>query len=314
MTGCRLGRLLWCLAAWFCGIGGVWAQSGQIRLIPVSEHSYYVEGLSELGSPLNRNYISNAGVVIAPDGVVVIDALGSVDLARQLIGQIRQVTTKPITHVIVTHYHADHIYGLQAFRAVGAQIIAQEKGRLYLTSDTAQLRLEASRQDLAPWVDESTVLQPADLWVSSDFRLKLSGWEFDLLAVGPAHTPDDLVVYLPQDRVLFAGDLVFRGRIPFVGTADSAGWIKAIDRLLSLDAQVVVPGHGPYSREPLRDLRFTRDYLQFLRDRLTPAAKNLDDFEEVYRSIDWSPYERVPLFKEANRMNAYNVFLSIQQE
>lgn len=289
-------------------------EAATVRLEQVSPHAYYAEGLTALGSALNRNFISNAGVVIAPEGVVVIDALGSIDLAEQLIEQIRGLTNKPITHVIVTHYHADHIYGLQAFRDIGAQIIAQTQAKLYLNSETAQLRLEASRQELAPWVDESTRLQPADIWIDTDTTMTLSGWSFEILKVGPAHTPDDLAVFVPQQNVLFAGDLVFRGRIPYVGTADSAGWIRALDRLLELDAAVMVPGHGPYSMDVAQDLAFTRDYLQFLRDQLAEPAYDLEDFDQTYLSIDWSKYENVLLFREANRMNAYNVFISIQQE
>lgn len=289
-------------------------EAATVRLEQVSPHAYYAEGLTALGSALNRNFISNAGVVMAPEGVVVIDALGSIDLAEQLIEQIRGLTNKPITHVIVTHYHADHIYGLQAFRDIGAQIIAQTQAKLYLNSETARLRLEASRQELAPWVDESTRLQPADIWIDTDTTMTLSGWPFEILKVGPAHTPDDLAVFVPQENVLFAGDLVFRGRIPYVGTADSAGWIRALDRLLELDAAVMVPGHGPYSTDVAQDLSFTRDYLQFLRDQLAEPAYDLEDFDQTYLAIDWSQYENVLLFREANRMNAYNVFISIQQE
>lgn len=289
-------------------------EAATVRLEQVSPHAYYAEGLTALGSALNRNFISNAGVVMAPEGVVVIDALGSIDLAEQLIEQIRGLTNKPITHVIVTHYHADHIYGLQAFRDIGAQIIAQTQAKLYLNSETAQLRLEASREELAPWVDESTRLQPADIWIDTDTTMTLSGWPFEIMKVGPAHTPDDLAVFVPQENVLFAGDLVFRGRIPYVGTADSAGWIRALDRLLELDAAVMVPGHGPYSVDVAQDLVFTRDYLQFLRDQLAEPAYDLEDFDQTYLAIDWSQYENVLLFREANRMNAYNVFISIQQE
>ena len=289
-------------------------QTPRLFLQKVSDHEYYAQGLSALGSPLNQNFISNAGVVIAPQGVVVIDALGSPELARRLIQEIRKLTDKPISYVIVTHYHADHIYGLQVFKDAGAQIIAQEKGKLYLTSDTAKLRLEASREELAPWIDNQTKLQPADRWVTSDEHLILSGWQFDLLKVGPAHTPDDLAVYVPIEQVLFAGDLMFRGRIPFVGNADSAGWIKSLDRLLRINAKVVVPGHGPYSTDARADLVFTRDYLQYLRDQMREPALNLEDFDQAYRAVDWSRYEQVPLFKAANRMNAYNVFLSIQSQ
>ena len=253
-------------------------------------------------------------MVLAPEGVVVIDALGSPALAQRLIAEIKTITNKPITHVIVTHYHADHVYGLQAFRDVGATIIAQEQGKVYLTSDTARLRLEVSREELAPWIDEQTRLQAADQWISSDQTVMLSGWPFELMKVGPAHTPDDLAVYVPEEDVLFAGDLMFQGRIPFVGNADSQGWISSLNRLIKIAPSVAVPGHGPFSTDPAKDLQFTRDYLQFLRDNMYEPARNLDDFDEAYKAVDWSPYASYPLFRAANRMNAYNVFLSIQSE
>jgi glyoxylase-like metal-dependent hydrolase (beta-lactamase superfamily II) len=286
----------------------------KLELKQVSDHAYYAEGLFELGTPLNQNFISNAGVVVAPDGVVVIDALGSPALAERLVAEIRKITDKPIEYVIVTHYHADHVYGLQVFKDLGAKVIAQEQGKLYLTSETARLRLEVSREDLAPWVDEDTRLEAADIWVMNDEQLVLSGWQFDLLKVGPAHTPDDLSVFVPEENVLFAGDLMFQGRIPFVGNADSAGWIASLDRLLTLDPAVVVPGHGPYSTNPAEDLTFTRDYLQYLRDTMREPALDLELFDDAYAEADWSPYEGYPLFRAANRMNAYNVFLSIQTE
>lgn len=288
------------------------SEAPELELKQVSEHAYYVEGLFELGTPINQNFISNAGVVIAPEGVVVIDALGSPALAKRLVSEIRKVTDKPIQYVIVTHYHADHVYGLQVFKELGAKVIAQEKGKLYLTSDTARLRLEVSRDELAPWVDENTELQAADVWVINDEQMILSGWQFDLIKVGPAHTPDDLSVFVPAENVLFAGDLMFQGRIPFVGNADSAGWIKSLEKLLTLSPKVVVPGHGPHSTDPQEDLKFTRDYIQYLRDQMREPALNLDDFDEAYKNADWSPYEGYPLFRAANRMNAYNVFLSIQ--
>lgn len=290
------------------------AQAPELKLTQVSPHTYYAEGLFALGTPLNQNFISNAGVVLAPEGVVVIDALGSPALAQRLIEEIHAITHKPITHVIVTHYHADHVYGLQAFRDVGATIIAQEQGRVYLTSDTARLRLEVSREELAPWIDEQTRLQAADQWIGADQTVMLSGWPFELMKVGPAHTPDDLAVYVPNEDVLFAGDLMFQGRIPFVGSADSEGWISSLNRLITLAPSAAVPGHGPFSKDPAQDLKFTRDYLQFLRDKMYEPARNLDDFDEAYKAVDWTPYASYPLFRAANRMNAYNVFLSIQSE
>jgi glyoxylase-like metal-dependent hydrolase (beta-lactamase superfamily II) len=280
----------------------------------VSASSWFVEGVSALGSPANQNFISNAGFVITPGGVVVIDALGSPALATRLVAEIRKITPAPITHVIVTHYHADHIYGLQTFKALGARIIAHRAAREYLTSDTARLRLEASRQELAPWVDEDTHLVEADEWIEGDKDLMIGGVQFKLKPVGPSHTPEDLVVYLPQEKVLFAGDLVFRSRIPYVGKADSQHWIAALDALLAFDAQIIVPGHGPLSHEARKDMKLTRDYLAYLRATMEKAAKNLDPFEEAYAATDWSEFEHLPLFRVANRMNAYNTYLLLEED
>ena len=285
-----------------------------ITPIEVAPQTFFVQGLPETGSPANQNFISNAGFVIGPTGVIVIDALGSPEIARRLIEQIRQRTDKPITAVILTHYHADHVYGLQSFVDAGAKIIAHESAREYLNSDTAAQRLVASRTELAPWINESTRLVPADSWVSKDEELDLAGLRVQIRPMGPAHTAHDLAMYIPERRVLFAGDLVFRGRIPYVGNADSRGWIAALDRLLAFDAAVVIPGHGAYSTQPREDIVFTRDYLRYLRDSMGPAARDLEDFDAAYQATDWSRYQDVPLFNAANRMNAYNVYLSIQSE
>lgn len=285
-----------------------------LTLTQVSKNAYYAEGVSALGSPLNKNFISNAGVVIGPTGVVVIDALGSPTLGKQLIDEIRKLTNKPIQFVIATHYHADHIYGLQSFIDIGATVIAQESAKDYLNSDTAQLRLEASRSELAPWINKDTRLVPASTWVNEDTRMSLSGLDVDIIKMGPAHTPDDLAIYFPAEGVLFAGDLVFRGRIPYVGNADSLGWIKSLDKLLARQAKVIVPGHGPASTSATEDLQFTRDYLVFVRKAMEQAARDLEPFDDAYLATDWARYENIPLFNAANRMNAYNIYISIQNE
>jgi glyoxylase-like metal-dependent hydrolase (beta-lactamase superfamily II) len=282
--------------------------------IQVAPHTYFVQGRAEMGSSENQNFISNAGFVVTPKGVVVIDALGSPALAQKLIKEISKVSKQKIIAVVVTHYHADHVYGLQEFKKIGAKIYAQGEGRNYISSETAKQRLIASRVDFAPWVNEQTKLLPADTWIDRQLKLKIGGVEFLISRVGPAHAPEDLLVYIPSEGVLFAGDLVFRGRIPFVGNADSKGWLKALDEFEKFNPKIVIPGHGPQSINPIEDIRFTRDYLRYLRESMGPSALNLDPFEEAYAKTDWSEYEGMPLFRAANRMNAYNVYLSIQAE
>ena len=280
----------------------------------VSASAWYVEGLSAAGSPANQNFISNAAFVVTPAGVVVIDALGSPALATRLLAEIRKITAVPVTHVIVTHYHADHIYGLQAFKAAGARIVAHRAALEYLNSDNARLRLEASRQELAPWVNADTRLVHADEWLDAPRELTLGGVRFQIKPVGPSHTPEDLAVYLPHEKVLFAGDLVFRNRLPFVGQADSGHWIKALDELLAFDTAVVVPGHGPVSNSATQDMKVTRAYLVHLRATMGKAARNMDPFDEAYKTADWTEFDQLPMFPFINRMNAYNTYLLMERQ
>ena len=309
-----LGLYLFCIHALMWGGAQAQTPAPFMQARPVTPQVYFVQGASEMGSSANQNFISNAGFVVTPAGVVVIDALGSPELARRLMKEIAKVTSQRVHTVIVTHYHADHIYGLQVFKDAGARVVAHQAAREYLTSDTARLRLESSRQDLWPWVDDKTRLIAADHWLSGPETLTIGGVRFDIQPVGPSHTAEDLVIYVPSKKVLFAGDLVFRNRIPFVGLADSRHWIDAMQNLLTFDARWVVPGHGPISTDPKGDMTLTRDYLIYLRESMGRAAREMTPFDEAYQITDWKKFENMPLFKSVNRMNAYNTYLLMERE
>ena len=120
--------------------------------VRVSESVYFIRGETGLPSPANRGHVSNAGFVVTSEGVVVFDALGTPALGKEFIDAIRRITPAPIRRVIVSHYHADHFYGLPPFKDLGAEIWAHRAARAYLASEAAQLRLAERRQSLAPWV------------------------------------------------------------------------------------------------------------------------------------------------------------------
>jgi glyoxylase-like metal-dependent hydrolase (beta-lactamase superfamily II) len=286
-----------------------------ITLAPkrVTDRVYYIEGLTQVASRTNRGFNSNAGFVVTDDGVVVIDALGTYALGAALVGAIRSVTAKPVRRVVVTHYHADHSYGLQALKEAGAEVWAHRLGREYLENE-APARLEQRRRDLAPWVNEQTRLVPADRWLAGDTSFTLGGLTFDAVYAGPAHSPDDLMVLVREEGVLFCGDIVVTGRVPFVGQADSRRWLQSIDRVLTTPARAMVPGHGTLSRDPARDLTFTRDYLRYLRKAMGAAVAEMVPFEDAYRDTDWSGYAGVPAFEPANRINAYGTYLTMERE
>ncbi|MDQ6620603.1 MAG: MBL fold metallo-hydrolase [Pseudomonadota bacterium] len=299
-----------------CCVPAAGAARPEITLIArkVSDHCWFFQGESGPASAANKGFMSNAGFVVTGDGVVVFDALGTPALGEAMIAAIHKVTPQKIRRVIVSHYHADHIYGLQPLKAAGAEIWAHRKAQDYIASNVAVERLAQRRQELFPWVDDSTRVVSPDVWLDGDTSFRMGGVEFQILYSGGAHTPEDILLHVLPDRVLFAGDLLFAGRVPFVGTADSKGWLGAMHRLIAIHPVVAIPGHGGASRDVERDLALTRDYLGYLRDAMSKAVADLTPFDEAYARTDWSPFARLPAFEQANRGNAYGTYLLLEQE
>ena len=285
-----------------------------MEAVKVSRHSYYIQGQAGQASSENQGFMSNAGFVVTRDGVVVFDALGTVPLAQKMLGIIRKTTAKPVKYVIVSHYHADHFYGLQVFKAQGAQIWAHRNAQGLTRTEAAMQRFEQRKQELFPWVDEATHFIEPDVYLEGDTDFVLGGVHFRIRHVGPAHSAEDLAMFVEEDGVLYAGDLVFKGRVPFVGDADSRAWLASLGKLTAMKPRVMVPGHGSVSLAPEEDLALTRDYLTYLRNEIGKAVAELETFEEAYARIDWSRFSKLPAFEAANRPNAYNTYLLMERE
>ena len=282
--------------------------------IKVTDRVYYVQGLAGVASAANEGFNSNAGFVVTGAGVVVIDALGTPALGAALRAAIERTTREPIRRVILTHYHADHFYGLEPLKDAGADIWAHAAARDYLESGEAERRREQRARDLFPWVSDSMRLVRPDRWLDGRTEFTLGAVRFEIHHLGPAHSPEDVIVVLPGEGVIFSGDILFAGRIPFVGEADSRQWLERIARLLEMKPRIMVTGHGELSRDPARDLALTRDYLVFLRTAMGKAVGDFVPFEEAYEKTDWSRFEKVPAFAAANRVNAYGTYLLMERE
>lgn len=279
----------------------------------VGPHSYYVQGAAGAATD-NKGFISNAGFVVTGDGVVVIDALGSPSLATLLRAKIAQITDQPVVKVLMTHYHADHIYGLQVFTDEGAEVIAPRGIYEYLDSEAAIDRLEERRVSLFPWVDENTRLVRPDRIIDESLAFTLGEVNFRIDYLGSAHSDGDLTVFVEPDRVLYSGDIIFEGRVPFVGDADTRHWLDTLTSLQTDGIAALVPGHGPAAKDPAASIALTRHYLARLRGVMGAAVEDLEDFSTAYEEADWSEFEHLPAFGEAHRRNAYQVYLSMEAE
>lgn len=287
--------------------------SVDMELVQVSEHVWFVQGEPGVATD-NEGFISNAGFVVTGAGVVVFDALGSPSLADALLKKIRTVTSEPVVRVIVSHYHADHIYGLQVFEDLGAEILAPAGAERYLESEQAQERLEERRFTLDPWVNDNTRLVYPDAMLEEGAHFRLGDVEFIVTVVGNAHSDGDLTLFIMPDKVLFSGDIIFEGRVPFLGDANTARWVQVLERMEREKLVALVPGHGGVAEEPNAAVGLTRRYLAFLREHMEIAVDEFEPFDEAYAAIDWGEFEQLPAFAEANRRNAYQVYLSMEAE
>lgn len=284
-----------------------------MELKRVSEHVYYVQGAPGIATD-NQGFISNAAAIVTTEGVVIVDALGSPSLAERFLALLRSVTEAPVVMVVVTHYHADHIYGLQVFEDLGAEIIAPGGFHEYLDSPAAAGRLQERRVSLGPWVNEETRLVRPGRVITEDTRLSVGDVTLSIGYLGAAHSDGDMTVLVEPDRVLISGDIIFEGRIPFTGGADTRHWLTVLDGLERRGLRALIPGHGPAASDPEGAVRATMDYLRYTREKMGEAVDEMVPFAEAYQATDWSGFSRLPAFDAAHRRNAYGIYLSLEQE
>lgn len=282
---------------------------------------YYTLGNPGIPDHDNEGNTSNAGFIVTPDGVVVFDALGTPSLGWNLLQAIKKATSVPVRYNVVSHYHADHIYGLQAFKDHTASIvIAQDRATEYredeeTSGERANQRLDQRREALAPWVDAKTRVVPPDITFKQQATLYLGGKRFELIYAGPAHSASDAMMMVEPDGVLFAGDVVQNGRIPFMNAddVDTANWLRSLGAVAKLNPKFIVPGHGHPSDNATAAIAFTRDYITYVRAAMEKAAADWVEFDAAYANTDWSKYKDIPAFETNNRGNAYRIFLEMER-
>jgi glyoxylase-like metal-dependent hydrolase (beta-lactamase superfamily II) len=189
----------------------------------------------------------NTGVIVGDRSVMVIDTQATPVMAQDVIRRIREVTDKPIRHVLMSHYHAVRVLGASAYVAEGAtEILASEDTRdLIVERGEADMKSEIGR---FPRLFRSVETIPGLTWPSLTFRGEMTLWlgslEVRLMQVGRGHTKGDTIAWLPQEEILFSGDLVEFGATPYCGDAYYRDWPQTLDRLQALEPRALVPGRG----------------------------------------------------------------------
>ncbi len=222
-------------------------------------------------------FLNNAGCIVGRSTTTVIDSTGTEARARAFHAAVRQVTQLPVTTLVNTHSHGDHTHG--NFMFADSAIVASELCRREIIASGN------AANALFPMVDFGDCpVTPPTVTFEERLSLYVDDLKVELIFVGPAHTTNDIVAWIPERKLLFTGDIIFNGGTPFALGGSVAGWLVALERIEALGAETIVPGHGSVcGPEVIADVRA---YLQFVQetakrgmDAGTPPlelAQNLD--------------------------------------
>ena len=229
----------------------------------------------------------NTGIVIGDDAVMVIDTQATPVMAQDVIRRIREVTDKPIRYVVMSHYHAVRVLGASAYGA--SHVIASRP-----TYDLIQERGEAdmkSEIERFPRLFRAVESIPGLTWPNvvfeSELTLFLGKLEVRILHLGRGHTKGDTVVWLPQHKVLFSGDLVEFAATPYTGDAYLQDWPRTLDRIAALGPEKLVPGRGEALQTPekvAQGLQDTRDFIVSMFGAVKAGRDAGQPLRDVYRS------------------------------
>lgn len=299
------------IALWFVSVA-VQAQDLTLQPVPVAPNVYVVVGDLAGQTYENDGLNNNLGFVVSDAGVLVINTGPSARVARALHAAIRKITALPVKWVVNVNSQNHYWHGNGYFKSQGATILAsQEAGQVMREMGAQQL---ATNKDLLKEKADGTVLTYPTELIADRRELKLGKTTVQLLHFGPAHTPGDLVVWLSQQKVLFAGDIIYTERLlAVIPISNTANWVLAFDKLVALNPQTIVPGHGrPTTIEVAR--RDTRDYLSFVRaeaKRILDAGGSLQDAVE---KVDQSRFRSLVNFDLLALRNMNQVFQEVERD
>lgn len=248
----------------------------QVTFERLSEHAW---AYTAEGDP-------NTGVIVGDDAVMVIDTQATPAMAQDVVRRIREVTDKPIKYVLLSHYHAVRVLGASAYGA--EHVIASQ--------DTRDLIVERGEADKASEIGRFPRLfrnpesvPPGLTWPTLTFTGKMTLWlgqlEVQILQLGRGHTKGDTVAWLPQEKVLFSGDLVEFDATPYAGDAYFQDWPRTLDNIAALAPEKLVPGRGAALKTPGQvqaGLAGTRAFVSDLYASVQQGAAAGKDLRKIY--------------------------------
>ncbi len=262
--------------------------------------------------------ISNAGFLVDDDGLLVIDALMAPSMTRDFVDTMRGVSQAPFRHLVNTHMHADHTNGNQFIE--GAEIVAHQHCRdemeaaEVLAAQQAATREAGDRGPKPFWIQQAWWDELAEVkstlpqtTFQDSLTMRYGSTEAQLSHHGPAHTLGDSMVYFPDSKVLFSGDLAFFYAMPLC-RGHMPNWVRICDIIRDMEIETIIPGHGPMGGK--RELQDMQEFMQFMVDQTRDCFANGLSEEDAAKAIDigdWAKWPEAEL-KEMNIANLYATY------
>ena len=235
---------------------------------------------------------SNAGLVTGDSESLLVDTLFDVPMTRDMLDALRPLTgRRPITTVVNTHANGDHWFGNEL--VADAQIIASRETAAEMASNGPDLITGVLRQDgavgrfarhiFAPFDFDGITPTPANRTFDRELTVEVGGNQVRIIKLGPAHTAGDSIVLVPEEGVLYAGDLLFIGGTPISWAGPVSNWIRACQYMIDFDADYIVPGHGPVTDN--NGVRGVKDYLEYVQQEAAERHARGMSAEEAMRDI-----------------------------
>ncbi|MFK7875604.1 MAG: MBL fold metallo-hydrolase [Paracoccaceae bacterium] len=283
--------------------------SKPVEVIP---HVFSAIGATAPPTYENAGHNNNLSFIVTQDGVVVVNAGASYALAQALHSEIKAVTDQPVKMVFNENGQGHAMLGNSYWAEQGVKIIAHVDAA-HEFEDYGARSLTAAQARVKEKADKTTVTLPS-ITFEDTYSVTLGGVQIEARYLGPAHSPGDIVVWLPQKSLVISGDMAFHERLlPIFDHTMTADWIDTWDTAFeALGATYVIPGHGhPTNMDQVR--RYTRDYLVYLRAQIGAHLEDGGDLAESYY-VDQSPYAHLDTFEELATKNAGRVYEQMEFE
>ncbi len=290
------------------------ASAAELNLNPVKVGDGVYAVVGDLGGQTYKNdgLNANLGFVVGRDGVLVINTGPTRRVAEALHRAIKTVTTSPVKWVVNVNSQNHYWHGNGYFASPGVQIIAHEAA-VKIMRENGNTQLEGNRNELKEKAAGTALAFPSVL-IKDTHAIDLGGRTVEVRHFGHAHTPGDVSVWLPKERIIFTGDLVYTERmLAVIPLSHSGKWIAAYDRMMGLKSVVIVPGHG-HPTDAARAKRETRDYLDSLRTQAKKAIDRGDSLTKAINAIDQSAFKNLANFELLARRNANMVAREVEKE